>query len=186
MPKKTKETKAKNPAVGKAVAKDAALVVADKAEGAVDIKWDSEAARQGFKNLQRGVGEVAILMASHPVYGGLFLGDLRRIVVPPVLFNQYRIIRNQQARTLGFVSWAMVNEAVLKRLMKGLLKLRFQDWQSGDNAVIMDVAAFTPEAGQRMLAEVKKSEFAETRLWNSCPNAAAGEPKLTEWKPLNG
>ena len=101
-------------------------------------------------------------------------------MAPPVLFNQYRIIRNQQARTLGFVSWALVNEAVLKRLMKGLLKLRFQDWQSGDNAVIMDVAAFTPAAGRHMLAEVKKSEFAKTHLWISRPSAAAGEPKLTE------
>ena len=146
--KATKAKKAKTPAVGKAVKKpNDAAAMANKAEGAVDIKWDSEAARQGLKNLQRGVGEVAILMASHPVYGGLFLSDLRRVVAPPVLFNQYRIIRNQQARTLGFVSWALVNEAVLKRLMKGLLKLRFQDWQSGDNAVIMDVAALHAGGG---------------------------------------
>ena len=101
-------------------------------------------------------------------------------MAPPVLFNQYASSATNSAH-LGFVSWALVNEAVLKRLMKGLLKLRFQDWQSGDNAVIMDVAAFTPAAGRHMLAEVKKSEFAKTHLWISRPSAAAGEPKLTEW-----
>lgn len=136
---------------------------------------------QGLRNLQRGLGEVCLLMAAHPLYGGLFLGDIRRVVMMPVLLNQYRIIRNKQDRTLGFISWARVSEAVHKRLMQGVLKLQDKDWNGGELAVVMDVVAPDAAAGARMLREVKQTLFAEQPLWVVDSNAATHEPKLKQY-----
>lgn len=136
---------------------------------------------QGLHNLQRGVGEVCLLMAGHPLYKDMFLGDLRRAVVMPVLLNQYRIVRNAQDRTLGFISWARVDETVHKRLMNGVLKLQDKDWQSGNFAVVMDIVSPGTEAGARMLKEVKKELFAEETLWVVDSHAGAREPKLKQY-----
>ena len=141
----------------------------------------TEREMQGLHNLQRGIGEVCLLMAGHPLYGNMFLGDLRRTVMMPVLLNQYRIIRNAQDRTLGFISWARVDEAVHKRLMKGVLKLQDKDWKSGDLAVVMSIVSPGMEAGERMLKEVKKEHFAEEPLWVINGNAGEHEPKLKQY-----
>lgn len=138
---------------------------------------------RGLRNLQRDVGEVAMLMAGHPTYKGLFLTDLRRAVMPAVLYNQYRIIRNNQDRIIGFISWATVSQAVHKRLMSGQLKLQMLDWNSGDMAVVMDVVAPTIVAGEQILTELKTTLFTDSDLWVVQPNAGAHEPKLALYKP---
>lgn len=136
------------------------------------------AEQQGLRNLQRGVGEVCLLMAGHQRYGSLFLGDIHRSVVPAVLLGQYRIVRSRQERTVGFVSWARVDRQVHRRLMQGVLKLQPQDWQGGDMAVVMDIVAATEEAGARMLREIKRQHFAEQELWVVDSGAGRHEPAL--------
>ena len=144
---------------------------------------DTAAQLRGLRNLQRGVGEVCLLMAAHPLYGEMFLGDIRRAVLMPVLLNQYRIVRNKSDRTLGFISWARVSEKVHKRLMQGVLKLQDKDWNSGDLPVVMDVVSFDEAAGARMLREVKQTLFAEAPLWVVNSTAGAHEPKLKTYAP---
>lgn len=138
---------------------------------------------RGLHNLQRGVGEVCMLMSGHPYYGNMFLGDISRSVIPPVLLNQYRLVRNQKDRTVGFVSWAMVDKAVHQRLMRGVLKLQQKDWQSGDIAVVMDVVAPTPEGGSRMLGAIKQEQFSDKGMWIIDSTAGANAPKLKRYTP---
>ena len=144
---------------------------------------ERQAQLRGLRNLQRGVGEVALLLAGHPQYKGLFLGDLRRMVMPAVLYNQYRVVRNRSDRTVAYVSWARVSDAVHERLMSGRLKLKLQDWTGGEHAVVMDVAAPTTAGGGRVLRELKSGVFAEENLWVVRTNAGLHEPKLALYEP---
>ena len=143
---------------------------------------EQEAQLRGLHNLQRGVGEVAMLFAEHPLYKGWYLADIRRQVMPAVLHNQYRVIRNKQDRTIGYISWAKVSEETHKRLMNGRLKLQLGDWASGDIAVAIDVAAPNAEASERILRELKLGLFADEILWIIRTDAGTNEPKLCEYK----
>lgn len=125
----------------------------------------SEAEREGLRNLQRGVGEVCLFLAGHAAYGHLMLEELRRVVMMPVLLNQYRVVWNGAGRTVGFVSWARVSEEVHARLMGGVLKLRARDWRGGEVGVVMDVAAGTEEGVRRILRELKAEVFGGEALW---------------------
>ena len=148
--------------------------------GMEDVKQEmpDEELKKSLANLQRGVGEAAIFLSGHQEFGGMFLSDLLRVVMPPVMLNQYRIIRDRSGRTAGFVSWALASEEVVARLMRGQFKLRSDDWRSGDTLVVMDVAAPSAEAGRRFLMELRRQEFADKEVWVLHPSAAQHEPKL--------
>ena len=128
---------------------------------------NASAVLRGLHNLQRGVGEVALLLAHHPEYGSLFLGDLKRRVVPPVLLNQCKIVRDRRERTVGFVSWALVNERVRQKLMDGVFGLRPADWRCGDSIVIMDAVAPSPAATDKIVVEVAETQFAGQKVWKA-------------------
>jgi cytolysin-activating lysine-acyltransferase len=57
----------------------------------------------------------------------------------PVLLQQFRIFYAQN-KPVG-VLWAQVNEEVETRLKEGTMKLRPQDWKSGDKLWIVEVIA---------------------------------------------
>ena len=148
----------------------------------VGLAEEQRAQLLGLGNLHRGLGEVAMFLAGHAAYKGMFLSDLRRSVLPAVLHNQYRIIRNRQERTVGYVSWAMVNEEVHKRLIGGRLKLQLEDWISGDLAVVMDVASATASSGERILRELKVGLFPKEDLWLIRTDAGMHDPKLAKYR----
>lgn len=148
-----------------------------------DLEQALPAQLRGLHNLQRGIGEVAMLLARHPAYQGRFLSDFRRTVVPAVLFNQHRVIRNRQNRTIGYVSWAKVSEKVHQRLMSGRLNLQLAEWRSGDMAVVLEIAAPAPVDIERILHELKTDLFKEEPLWIYRSAAGADEPKLAVYQP---
>ena len=75
--------------------------------------------RRGADALFQGVGAAAMVLARAEEYLGLFLGDLRMVVVPPVVLRQYRIVQDKKGGNVGFVAWARVNDKVRDRLRGG-------------------------------------------------------------------
>ncbi len=140
-------------------------------------KLDIESLRRGIDAMHRGVGEAATVMARDEKYREMFLGDLRRLVMPPVLLNQYRIVRDGKDRTVGFAAWARVNEKTQQRLMRGRLTLKLDEWQNGDETAVMIVAAPSEAAGRKILRALQKEDFAEhKKVWVA--NTAPPSPGL--------
>ena len=113
----------------------------------VGLAEEQRAQLLGLGNLHRGLGEVAMFLAGHAAYKGMFLSDLRRSMLPAVLHNQYRIIRNRQERTVGYVSWAMVTEELAERLEAGeeAFKLGRDDWNCGGRRIVVDEVGYVQQ-----------------------------------------
>lgn len=131
---------------------------------------DAAAIRRRADALYRGVGIAALTMSQTREYGGIFLGDLRRVVAPPVALNQYRIVQDRDGNTAGFFAWAKVGAEVRERLMVGRPALRFGEWQSGGEIVVMVAAATSDDARRKMLRALLKDDFVGVdRVWLADP-----------------
>lgn len=127
---------------------------------------NAAAMRRQADALYRGIGIAAMAMARTKEYGGVFVGDLRRAVAPPVVLNQYRIVHDKSGKTAGFFAWAKVSEQVRERLMLGRPALRFGEWQSGAEIVVMIAAAASDNARRKMLQALLKDDFAGSeKVW---------------------
>ena len=84
------------------------------------------------------LGEIAWLMSQSPAHKHLFLADLEWLVMPPVLLKQFKIYYGKD-RPVAVALWAQVSEEVEKRLEAGDMRLRPQDWRSGDRNWLLGV-----------------------------------------------
>ena len=135
--------------------------------------------RRGADALFRGVGAAAMVMARAEEYRGLFLGDLRRMVVPPVVLRQYRVVQNSKGENTGFVAWARVNDKVRDRLMRGRAALKFEEWQCGEETAVMVLAAPSRTAGRKMLQAMLGGDFADhKKVWIAPVFGARGGMEL--------
>jgi len=145
--------------------------VAEK-ENDLPASLPADALRRKLATLERAIGEAALLMMHHPAYRYRHLGDLRRLVLPPVLLNQYKFVRDRKDRTIGFVAWAPVSDKVRSRLLEGHLALRLPEWSGGEHIVIMAAIAPTPSIQQKILREMAKTEFSGKEVWHARSGAA--------------
>jgi len=93
------------------------------------------------------MGQIVGLMARSPDHKHLFLADLEWRVLPPMLLRQCRVI-HKAGLPVAFVSWALLSEEVEKRfLATPELRLKPEDWKSGDRPWIVDLIA--PRGGEK-------------------------------------
>ena len=78
--------------------------------------------------------------------------------------RQYRIVRGKDGNASAFMSWALVGDTVLGRLQNGESQIKPSDWKSGENGVIMDLAAPNARAAQLMVQKLKEEVFADKPL----------------------
>jgi len=103
------------------------------------------------------VGIIAWLMMQSGGHKHLFLADLEWRVLLPVALRQFRLFRHKGA-PVGYAAWAYLDEETEKRIQKGDLKLRPEDWRSGDRPWLLDLVA--PFGGaERMVKEVSETVF---------------------------
>ena len=117
--------------------------------------------------LERVIGEAALLFMRHPRYSLGHLADLRRLLMSPVLINQYRFVQDRQGRYAGFATWALVSEEVHRRLMDEAPTLRPSEWLCGDIPVIMLVVAPSAAAERKIVDAVAQAEFAGRPAWRT-------------------
>ncbi|MEQ8825200.1 MAG: toxin-activating lysine-acyltransferase [Filomicrobium sp.] len=114
------------------------------------------------KTLSSVLGEVTWLMSQSPLHKRFFIEDLEWFVMTPALLQQFRLYYAQD-RPIGVVLWATVNAEVEQMLLGGTTKLRPQDWQSGNQAWIVEVIA--PFGGvEEMVKDLKTKVFPEREL----------------------
>ena len=141
---------------------------------------DEERRKRFIRGVRETVGEVALLMAAVGTHRYHYIQDLNWMVFPPVALGQYKLVRNAKEETIGFVSWALVSDDVLGRMREGAVKLRPEDWKSGETAVAID-AVGTVEP-RRLLQALKGEVFADRKLMTAV-HGASGAIEIREIEP---
>jgi cytolysin-activating lysine-acyltransferase len=128
-------------------------------------------------SVEEALGAVTWLLVRSTSHKHLFLTDFEWLVLPPIQLMQFRIFRDNK-RPLGYVSWALVDQAVEQRLLQGVTKLAPKDWRSGDRLWVVDVVA--PFGGaHKMLEEIQQRVFKdrEAKILQPKPDAKGVEAK---------
>lgn len=92
-----------------------------------------------FVSLESALGAVSMLAMKSANHKYLFVSDYEWLVIPPVALKQFVVFRTEKNEPIAFISWAKINEDVEKRLLSGSIKLKPQEWNSGDKLYIIDM-----------------------------------------------
>jgi cytolysin-activating lysine-acyltransferase len=86
------------------------------------------------------LGEIVWLMTQSPLHKHLALVELEWMVMPPILLDQYRVFHDQ-GRPVGVALWAFLSEETEAKLSHSPLRLRSDEWKSGDRCWLIDLIA---------------------------------------------
>lgn len=92
-----------------------------------------------FVSLESALGAVSMLAMKSANHKYLFVSDYEWLVMPPVALKQFVLFRTEKNEPIAFISWARISEDVEKRLLSGSIKLKPQEWNSGDKLYIIDM-----------------------------------------------
>lgn len=95
-------------------------------------------------DMTRLLGQIVTLLGQSPGHRHVFVSDLEWMVLPALVARQARIWRRQTengAVPVIYASWALVDEAVEARLRQGQMRLKPNEWRSGDRAWLIDMVA---------------------------------------------
>jgi len=95
-------------------------------------------------DMTRLLGQIVTLLGQSPAHRHVFVSDLEWMVLPALLARQARIWRRQTdagALPVIYASWALVDETVEARLKQGQMRLKPNEWRSGDRAWLIDMVA---------------------------------------------
>ncbi len=121
----------------------------------------------GPKLLAAAFGEIVSVLMRAPGHKFFNLADLEWMVIPPLMANQFSIANATPEETtgqsfpVGVAVWANVSPSVDQRLSSDLekpLKLRPEEWKSGDIIWLIDVAA-PPEVSKAMIDNLLTTVF---------------------------
>ncbi|MBD8555284.1 toxin-activating lysine-acyltransferase [Rhizobium sp. CFBP 8762] len=112
--------------------------------------------------LQANIGEVVLSMLNLPRYKHQSLADVMHLVVDPMLRDRVSIAKSggegKVEETAGIAIWASVSEEVdakIREQVKARLfpvRLKAEDWASGDIHWLLDVIAPTQKVATAVLA----------------------------------
>lgn len=95
-------------------------------------------------DMTRLLGQIVTLLGQSPGHRHVFVSDLEWMVLPALMARQARIWRRQTengAVPVIYASWALVDEGVEARLRQGQMRLKPNEWRSGDRAWLIDLVA---------------------------------------------
>jgi cytolysin-activating lysine-acyltransferase len=112
------------------------------------------------KTVSQMLGEITWLLTQSPIHRQLFLGDLEWFVMPSLLLEQYRVFYGPD-RPVGAALYARVGADTDARLREGGIKLRHDEWKSGDIPWLIELIA--PFGGHKeMMADLAAHVFPDT------------------------
>jgi cytolysin-activating lysine-acyltransferase len=107
-------------------------------------------------------GEIVWLMSQSAAHKHFAIADLEWMVMPAVLLNQYCLFHDQ-ARPVGAALWAFLSEEAEAKLSLNPVRLRPDDWKSGDRCWLVDLIA--PQAtAENQLAATMLVDLQQTAL----------------------
>jgi cytolysin-activating lysine-acyltransferase len=116
--------------------------------------------------IQANVGEVVLAMMNLPRYRHQTLADVMHLVVEPMTRDRIAIARaggeGKVEETAGIAIWASVSEAVNAKIREQIqarvfpIRLKAEDWNSGETAWLLDVIAPSQKVATAVLASFKQ------------------------------
>lgn len=83
------------------------------------------------------------------------------LILPPISLGQYAIYENQ-GNPVAFVAWAFLNEETADIYTHRKRRLRFSEWNSGDQAWIMHYMTLDVQYTKEIIGDLKR-EYPEVR-----------------------
>jgi len=83
--------------------------------------------------------KVLYILSLSDFHENMSLRGIRRLIIPPLKLEQYRVYEDQDV-PLCFVSWGMFSDIASEGYRTGVRKIQGDDWNSGNNFWIVDVA----------------------------------------------
>jgi len=124
----------------------------------VDANLESNLKVPQFVAMESVIGAATLLAMRSPSHKYFFNSDLEWMILPAILHKQFMLFRNNKNNPLALIVWAKVSEEVEKTMLSGAIKLRPQDWNSGDKIYIIDV--ITPfNATKDFLKQLQEKQF---------------------------
>lgn len=113
------------------------------ATGSASLAATADAAEA---NPPHPLASAIVLLGASPRHRHLFIGDLDWAVLPPIALKQFRLFA-KDGRPLAYGCWAFVSDEVDARLKIGQIKLKPNEWKSGENCWLIDMVAPLGGAG---------------------------------------
>ncbi len=113
-------------------------------------------------DLLEAFGKAVGLMINSASHAALSIGDLRRLILPALEVQQYRIVE-RSGHPIGYASWAFVNADVDARLCGGDMRLSAEEWRCGNTPWLVDLIAPYGH-GRYVLNELKHTVFPGMRV----------------------
>jgi cytolysin-activating lysine-acyltransferase len=85
-------------------------------------------------------GEIVWLMSQSAAHKHFAIADLEWMVMPALLLTQYRLF-HKEGRPIGAALWAFLSEEAEAKLSVTPLRLRPDEWKSGDRCWLLDLIA---------------------------------------------
>lgn len=108
-------------------------------------------------NSQEVFGGVVALMRHSPIHCRYTVRDLDRLIIPPLMLDQYAVVANDAGCVTGFASWAYLTKGTLDAFRDGTNHLEPQDWAAGTIQFLVDVIAPEGRYVRPLIAEIKRA-----------------------------
>jgi hemolysin-activating ACP:hemolysin acyltransferase len=124
------------------------------------------------------LGELCSLLLLLPRYRYVYLSDLEWLLMAPLARNQLSIVsgaKDGKERFVGGVLWARVSAEVDQRIRAQVqaavfpVRLRPEDWTSGDITWLLDVLAPSRPLATKILSEIGRAGLGGARKLNVHP-----------------
>jgi cytolysin-activating lysine-acyltransferase len=149
------------------------------------------------------LGEMTWLLQQSPLHRHFSIADLEWMIMPPLMLEQYRIFRGNPnppkegedaapgTTPMGLALWAMLSEEAEQKLNamvmggQGPVRLRPDEWRSGDRLWLIDLIAPFATA-ENKLAQVMLADLLQNGLKHVLPKADGNVLKLHKADPKTG
>ncbi len=128
------------------------------------------------------LGPVTWLMMQQGATRHSLISDLEWRVMPPLVLDQAKLYMREQM-PLAFVSWARLSPEVAQRYRQAPHRLAPSDWQSGDQAWIIDLVA--PYGGVQDLLNDLRNNLLPGQVIHQLAPMPQGEAKIIKWDAVN-
>jgi cytolysin-activating lysine-acyltransferase len=112
----------------------------------------------------------------------LFLADLEWALMPPLALKQFRLF-HKDGTPVALATWAFVSDEVEERLNQGRMRLKPEEWKSGDNCWLIDVVA-PPTVVKQVVQDVMKSILCGRKVKYFGRDAETGKGNVFEGEDI--
>ena len=87
---------------------------------------------------QSDLEKVFYIMSQCAIFKDMRLGEIQRLILPPMRLGQYRIYNDKEV-PLGYAGWALLSDELSEGYKNNTYNIQAQDWDSGNNLWLINI-----------------------------------------------